>query len=69
MDLILPDMNGLSSTKKIIGEGPKAKVIVISTINKKDMVINALKSKAKGYILKPVEEDKLLKEIERILSL
>ncbi len=69
MDLIMPEINGLESARKIIAKYPDAKIIVISSINKKEMVVTALKSGAKGYVLKPIDEDKLLKEVERVLSL
>ena len=68
MDLIMPQLNGLESARSILAEYPAAKIIIISSINKKEMVISALKSGAKGYVLKPIDDTKLSNEVERVLN-
>ena len=66
MDITMPDMDGISATKKIIEKNPDAKVIMITSHGQEAMVMNALKAGAKGYMLKPISNDKLKEAIGKI---
>lgn len=67
MDISMPVMDGISSLRMILSKFPKARVIVISALDKKNMVLSALESGARNYILKPIDEIKLIKVIESVL--
>jgi len=68
MDISMPKMNGIETVRAIIKAHPDAKIIMVSAVNKKDMVITALKCGAKSYILKPIKEKKLLESISKVLE-
>ncbi|MCJ8270422.1 MAG: response regulator [Psychrosphaera sp.] len=68
MDITMPIMDGISSVKKIIGDYPDAKIIMISAQNQQTMVYDALKSGAKNYLLKPIRIEKLRQIIEQVLE-
>ena len=68
MDINMPRLNGIDAVKKILGSYPDAKIIMISAIDEKDKVIEAIRSGAKHYILKPVNYEKVLEIMKHITS-
>lgn len=68
MDISMPIMNGVEAVKYIIDKNPKAKVIMISALNQKQMVFDALNHGAKHYIIKPIESNKLLRIVNEVLT-
>ena len=68
MDLNMPVMNGVTATQKIITMFPDASIIMLSSVKDKNLVVSAVKCGAKSYILKPVEETKLIEAINTILK-
>lgn len=68
MDISMPLMSGVEAVAKIIEEDPQAKIVMISAVNQKKMVFNALNSGAKHYVVKPIEPDKVTAVIGAVLS-
>lgn len=68
MDISMPDMGGISAVKKILEIDPKAKIIMISSIDQKEYVLQAIKAGALHYIIKPVGEQKTLEVIDEVLN-
>lgn len=68
MDITMPIMDGIGALKKIREKDPNAKVIMISALDQKKMVFEALENGAKYYIIKPVTEEKILNAINKVLS-
>jgi DNA-binding NarL/FixJ family response regulator len=69
MDITMPVMNGIEALKKIIATYPDAKVIMISSLDQKNMVFEAIQNGAMHYILKPVTLEKILSTINDVLDL
>jgi YesN/AraC family two-component response regulator len=69
MDITMPIMSGLDSLKKIIATYPEAKVIMISALDQKSMVFEAIQNGAMHYILKPITLEKMLMTINTVLDL
>lgn len=59
MDITMPDMDGIAATDKLVKSFPDARIIMVTSHGQKAMVMDALKAGAKGYILKPINTDKL----------
>ncbi len=68
MDITMPDMDGITAVQKIKEFDADANVIMVTSHGQESMVMNALKSGAKGYILKPVSPEKLREAIGKIFS-
>ncbi|OFI05868.1 chemotaxis protein CheY [Clostridium acetireducens DSM 10703] len=68
MDVNMPGMSGIEVTRKILKEYPKANVIIVSSLEQRDLVIDALEAGAKHYILKPITSEKLLERIDAVLK-
>ena len=69
MDIILPDITGLESLKKILEIDPDASVIVISSVGgSQERIFEAIKSGAKNVIVKPFTKELIKKVILHITS-
>lgn len=67
MDITMPGINGIDTIKNIIAEFPDAVIIVVSALNAKHLVLEALKNGAKYYIIKPINMKKLLAVVNEVL--
>jgi len=63
MDISMPDMNGIEATRRILGECPEIKVVVLSMHDKRRFVIDTLKAGVSGYVLKTKVRDDLIRAI------
>ncbi len=52
MDLVLPSLNGLEATRRILVERPLTHIIALSSCHTTDHVHRALESGARGYVTK-----------------
>ncbi|MFL0249291.1 response regulator [Clostridium neuense] len=63
MDIRMPKMDGVKCTKILKTLYPEIKVLVLTTFNDTEYIIEALNYGAAGYILKDIEGDALIKAI------
>lgn len=63
MDIRMPVMDGVDSTKIIKSLYPEVIILILTTFNDDDYIIDALAYGASGYILKDIEGDDLIKAI------
>jgi two-component system chemotaxis response regulator CheY len=63
MDITMPVMDGLQAVKAIKELDPKAKIVMLSAMGQQTMVIEALKSGAADFILKPFEPARVLQAV------
>ena len=63
MDITMPGIDGVSALAKILEFDKKAIVIMITAAGNEDTVKKCLQIGAKGFIVKPLDRDKVLKRI------
>lgn len=63
LDLVMPEMNGVEATPKIIQASPKTKVIILTSFGEEDKVVPAVRAGAQGYLLKDIHPDDLVKSV------
>lgn len=68
MDISMPFMSGTDAVSEIISIDPSAKIIMISAINQKQLVFEAIKKGAKHYIVKPIDAENVIKTIDSVLN-
>ena len=68
MDLVMPEMDGIEATQKIIAAYPGIKVIVLTSFTEDDKVFSAIKAGAVGYLLKDISPPDLAKAIQAVHS-
>lgn len=73
MDIHMPSRDGLQTgihaTKAIKDINPDVKVIMVTALGHRKSVIQAIKAGANDYIVKPLEEDNLVRVIKKVLDL
>ena len=68
MDLTMQGMNGAEATSKIIATFPEARIIVISAIEERRVVIDALERGARHFIIKPITPEKVSAILNNVLK-
>ncbi len=68
MDISMPEVSGLEALREIKKINPAAKVIMVSSLNQKDLVVNAISQGASSYILKPMTKEKIREAVEDALK-
>ncbi|MDO4710761.1 MAG: response regulator [Peptostreptococcaceae bacterium] len=68
MDITMPNMDGLEALKAIKTQNPQAQVVMCSAMGQEAMVIDAIKSGAKDFIVKPFKPDRIIKTVEQLLG-
>jgi two-component system chemotaxis response regulator CheY len=68
MDVTMPEMDGLTALKEIVSFDPKAKVVMLTALGQESVVLDAVKSGARDFIVKPFEHDRVMKAISKLLA-
>jgi DNA-binding NarL/FixJ family response regulator len=66
MDVRLPGMDGVAATAAILREFPDAAVLMLSTHAGEEEIYRAMQAGARGYVLKSVLRDDLLRAIRDV---
>ena len=65
LDITMPEMDGLQAIKEIMKIDSNARVIMCSAMGQQALVIEAIQSGAKDFIVKPFQEDRVLSAISK----
>ena len=68
MDITMPNMDGLEALKAIRALNGNANVVMCSAMGQESMVMDAVRSGAKDFIVKPFKDDRLMKTVTSILG-
>lgn len=66
MDMRMPEFDGSWGTAAIKKEFPQVKVLVLTTFDDQETVEAAVKSGADGYILKEMEDEKVIQSVKAV---
>lgn len=66
MDINMPGLNGLETTRAVKYEFPDIKVVVLTVSDDENDLFEAIKSGAEGYLLKNLREDQFAELVNRI---
>lgn len=64
MDINMPNVNGIQATSNLISHFPDTHVIILSIHDDESYVTHALKTGARGYLLKEMDSDSLIDAIK-----
>lgn len=64
MDINMPHMNGVQATANLVSDYPNTHVIILSIHDDENYVTHALKTGARGYLLKEMDSDALIEAIK-----
>ena len=67
MDITMPVMDGLEALRRLKEMDNNVKVVMCSAMGQESLVIDAVKSGAADFIVKPFQNDRLLAAISRVI--
>ncbi|MCX7695941.1 MAG: response regulator [Caloramator sp.] len=68
MDITMPEMDGIQAVKEIKASDPNAKIIMCSAMGQQAMVMEAIKSGARDFIVKPFQPERVLEALKKVLG-
>jgi NarL family two-component system response regulator LiaR len=66
LDLLMPTMDGIEVTRRVIAEDPQARILVLTSFAADDKVFPAIKAGASGYLLKDTGPRELVRAIRQV---
>ena len=68
MDITMPEMDGIQALKQIKSNDPNASVVMCSAMGQQAMVIEAIQSGAKDFIVKPFQPDRVIEAVKKVVG-
>ncbi|HAY14829.1 MAG TPA: response regulator [Fimbriimonadaceae bacterium] len=68
MDITMPEMDGIQALKEIKKIDANARVIMCTAMGQKTMVIDAVQSGAKDFIVKPFQPDRVIEALSKVAA-
>ena len=68
LDITMPNKDGIAALKDIKAADPSALCIMCSAMGQQSMVIEAIQSGARDFIVKPFQADRVLESIKKVLG-
>lgn len=67
MDVQMPEYNGIEATRRILEKLPDCKIVILTTFDTEEYVLEGIRAGAIGYLLKDTEPEELLTAIRAAL--
>ncbi|MFC0506568.1 response regulator [Micromonospora costi] len=68
MDVRMPVLDGIEATRRIVAAAPAARILILTTFEDDDYVLNALRAGAAGFVLKRIQPEQLIAGIHTIAA-
>jgi two-component system chemotaxis response regulator CheY len=68
MDITMPEMDGLEALRAIREVDPSAKVAMLTAMGQQQIVIEAIKSGARDFVVKPFERERVLAAVAKLVG-
>jgi two-component system, chemotaxis family, chemotaxis protein CheY len=68
MDVVMPEMDGITAVREIMGHDPTAKIVMCTSMGQQALVVEAIQAGAKSFITKPFQPPKILETIHKVLT-
>ena len=66
MDITMPEVDGIEGVKRIKAIDPNAKIIMCSSMGQQNFIVKSIQAGAKDFIVKPFQEETVIKSIKRV---
>lgn len=68
MDITMPDMDGIQTLKRLVELDSSARVAMVTAMGQQSLVIEALKSGAIDFVVKPFNAERVMNAVKKITS-
>jgi DNA-binding NarL/FixJ family response regulator len=66
MDIVMPDVDGVSAIRQIMRESPNARIIALTMYREEQYMLDSIRAGARGYLLKTVDTAQLIAAVEAV---
>lgn len=70
MDIVMPsmeEMDGIGAVKEIVRIDPQARILVCSVMGQQSLIVEAIRSGAKDFVIKPIKPEMLIEAVNKAL--
>lgn len=68
MDITMPELDGITAVKEIKKVNPNATIVMCSAMGQQAMVIEAIQSGAKDFIVKPFQAERIIEAVKKVIG-
>jgi len=68
MDITMPDMDGIQTLKALVELDKTVRIAMVTAMGQQSLVIEALKSGAKDFVVKPFNAERILAAVKKITA-
>ncbi|MCX5999021.1 MAG: response regulator [Chloroflexi bacterium] len=68
MDITMPNMDGIAALKRLKEIDPGVKVAMVTAMGQQSMVIEAMKSGARDFVVKPFDASRVKAAVQRLVG-
>ncbi|MFO0973312.1 MAG: response regulator [Phycisphaerae bacterium] len=68
LDMVMPEVGGLEAIRRLRALDPRARIIVVSAVDQRDNLLEAVRLGAVDYIVKPFDAERVSSAISRAMS-
>lgn len=68
MDITMPEMSGIEAVERIVKSNSKALIVMVTSHGQEQMVIEAIKAGAIGYLIKPFKQEKVVEQVNKVIN-
>lgn len=68
MDLKMPNVDGIEATRQLVAADPAINILILTTFEADNYVIQALKAGARGYVLKDSQSSAIVSSIVAVMA-
>jgi two-component system chemotaxis response regulator CheY len=68
MDITMPEMDGISAVREIKKMDPNARIVMVTAMGQKNLVVEAIQAGAKDFIVKPFQPERVIESVQKLLG-
>jgi two-component system chemotaxis response regulator CheY len=68
MDIVMPEMDGLAALKELCTLDEQARVVMLTSVHEQSTVLDAIRSGAMDFVVKPFDDQRLLAVVKKMVG-
>lgn len=68
MDITMPEMDGIAAVREIVSGDPAARIVMCSALGQQELIVEALESGARDFVVKPFLPHKVLEAVHKVID-
>ena len=68
LDITMPEKDGLTALREILAFDPTARIVMCSALGQEGKVLEAIRSGAKDFVVKPFQRDRVIDAVSKALA-